>query len=77
MAKIEVSLSNQLDMRIDQLVEDGEFLNRQEAISELLENGLRTYQTTFDEGEEGDLAFAEEMRNPGDEDIDADEDYGI
>lgn len=67
MARIEVDIPTRLDTQIGQLVEDGEFLNRQEAVEELLTTGLQTYQTDVDiEEDEGDLAFADEMVNPGD-----------
>jgi len=77
MAEIEVDISTQLDMQLEQMVEEGEFLTREEAIEELLSAGLRTYQTDTGE-EEGDLDFADEMRNPGDEPMGpaADEDEG-
>jgi Arc/MetJ-type ribon-helix-helix transcriptional regulator len=67
MAEIEVEISTQLDMQIEQMVEEGDFLTREEAIEELLSSGLRTYQTNAGDDDEGDLDFADEMRNPGDE----------
>lgn len=66
MARIEVDIPTRLDTQIGQLVEDGEFLNRQDAVEELLTTGLQTYQTDVDLEEEGDLDFADEMINPGD-----------
>jgi len=68
MARIEVDIPTRLDTQIGQLAEDGEFLNRQEAVEELLTTGLQTYQTDVDieAEEEGDLSFADEMVNPGD-----------
>lgn len=66
MTRIEASISTRLDTDIDQLVEQGEFLNRQEAVSELLSVGLQTYQIDSADEEEGELEFADEMMNPGD-----------
>jgi Arc/MetJ-type ribon-helix-helix transcriptional regulator len=67
MARIEVDMPTRMDTQIGQLVDDGEFLNRQEAVEELLTTGLQTYQTDVDiDEEEGDLSFADEMTNPGD-----------
>jgi len=66
MAEIEVDISTQLDMQLEQMVEEGDFLTREEAVEELLSAGLRTYQTNTGE-DEGELDFADEMRNPGDE----------
>jgi metal-responsive CopG/Arc/MetJ family transcriptional regulator len=80
MARIEVDLPTRLDNQIGQLVDDEKFLNRQEAVEELLTTGLQTYQTDVDIEEEGDLSFAEEMTNPGDRPMgpgeeDSDDDY--
>lgn len=64
MAEIEVDIPTRLDTEIDQLVDEGEFLSRQEAVEDLLSTGLQSY-TVETEEEEGELAFAEEMTNPG------------
>lgn len=66
MARMEIDIPTRMDTQIGQLVEEGEFLNRQEAVEELLTTGLQTYQTDVDIEEEGDLEFADEMVNPGD-----------
>jgi Arc/MetJ-type ribon-helix-helix transcriptional regulator len=65
MGDIEVDISTQLDVKIEQMIDEGEFLNRKEAVEELLSAGLRTYQTEED-SDEG-MEFADEMRNPGEE----------
>lgn len=65
MAEIEVDIPTRLDTEIDQLVDEGEFLSRQEAIEDLLSTGLQSYSVESDEEEEGELSFAEEMTNPG------------
>lgn len=76
MARIEIDIPTRLDTQIGQLVDDGEFLNRQEAVEELLTTGIQTYQTDIDT-EEGDLAFADEMVNPGDRPMDPGEDETV
>jgi Arc/MetJ-type ribon-helix-helix transcriptional regulator len=56
MAKVEITIPEQLEMQIARMVEEGEFLNRQEAVEELLSTGMRAYQTsgpTDDEDEPG------------------------
>lgn len=64
MAEIEVDIPTRLDTEIDQLVDEGEFLSRQEAIEDLLSTGLQSYSVESGE-DEGELSFAEEMTNPG------------
>jgi len=45
MAELEVTLSDRLDSEIDRLVEQGDFLNREQAIEELLSMGVSAYDT--------------------------------
>jgi len=45
MPKIEVDLPDRIDGDIDRLVEDGEFVNREQAIEDLLTRGVNAYQT--------------------------------
>ncbi|WP_049899461.1 DUF7120 family protein [Halococcus agarilyticus] len=54
MPKVEITIPEQLEMRIARMVEEGEFLNREEAIEELLSAGMRAYQASgpSDEDEE-------------------------
>lgn len=56
MPKAELTVPDHLDMRISQLVEQGEFLDREEAIQELLSAGLTAYRTGGKRGEEPDFA---------------------
>ncbi len=49
MTQIEVSLSDQTDSEMQRLVEQGEFINRDQAVEKLLSRGLSAYQTTDDE----------------------------
>jgi Arc/MetJ-type ribon-helix-helix transcriptional regulator len=56
MPKVEITIPEHLEMQIAQLVEQGEFLNREEAIEDLLSTGLKAYKTsgpTDDEEEPG------------------------
>jgi Arc/MetJ-type ribon-helix-helix transcriptional regulator len=46
MAKVEITIPEQLEMQIARMVDEGEFLNRQEAVEELLSTGMRAYQTS-------------------------------
>ena len=46
MPKVELTVPEHLDMQIAQLVEKGEFLNREEAIEDLLSTGLKAYKTS-------------------------------
>lgn len=43
MPKIEVSLPDQTESEIEHLVEQGKFINREQAIEELLSMGISTY----------------------------------
>ncbi|MDR9382295.1 MAG: cell surface protein [Natronomonas sp.] len=55
MPKVKLIVPEHLEMQIAQLVEDGEFVNREEAIEELLSTGLRAYKTSppIDDDEPG------------------------
>jgi Arc/MetJ-type ribon-helix-helix transcriptional regulator len=46
MPKVEITIPEHLEMQIAQLVEQGEFLNREEAIEDLLSTGLKAYKTS-------------------------------
>ncbi|RLM95968.1 ribbon-helix-helix domain-containing protein [Haloarcula sp. Atlit-7R] len=51
MSKIKVSLPDQVDSDIQRLVEQGEFLNRDQAVEDLLKRGISAYNTTTEETE--------------------------
>jgi Arc/MetJ-type ribon-helix-helix transcriptional regulator len=55
MPKVEITIPEHLEMQIAQLVEQGEFVNREEAVEELLSTGLKAYKTggRIDEEEPG------------------------
>lgn len=46
MPKVEITIPEHLEMQIAQLVDQGEFVNRDEAIDELLATGLKAYKTS-------------------------------
>jgi Arc/MetJ-type ribon-helix-helix transcriptional regulator len=54
MAKVDVTLPDRVDSEIDRLVESGEFLNREQAVEELLSLGLTSYDTTTESASEMD-----------------------
>lgn len=55
MPKVEISVPEHLDMQITQLVEQGEFLNREDAFENLLSTGLKAHKVSgpSDEDEPG------------------------
>jgi len=46
MSQIKVSLPDQVDSDIQRLVDQGEFINRDQAVEELLSRGISAYSTT-------------------------------
>ena len=55
MPKVDLTVPEHLEMQIAQLVEQGEFVSREEAVEQLLSSGIRAYKTSgpSDEEEEG------------------------
>ncbi|MFB6154856.1 MAG: CopG family transcriptional regulator [Haloferacaceae archaeon] len=45
MPEVEVTVPDRIESDIDRLVEDGEFLNREQAVEELLSMGVSAYDT--------------------------------
>jgi metal-responsive CopG/Arc/MetJ family transcriptional regulator len=73
MPQLEISLSDDVDMQIDQLVSQEEFVDRQDALEEILSLGIKEYQTTMESDTRDEMEFADEMmetteRSLGDED---------
>jgi Arc/MetJ-type ribon-helix-helix transcriptional regulator len=60
MPKVHLTVPEHLEMQIAQLVEDGEFVNREEAIEELLSTGLRAYKTSGPMDDEDEPGFQED-----------------
>jgi len=46
MANVEITVPEQLEMRIAQMVEQDEFVTREEAVEQLLSTGLKAYKTS-------------------------------
>ena len=46
MPRVEITVPEHLEMQIAQMVEEGEFLNREEAVEELLSTGIKAYKTS-------------------------------
>jgi Arc/MetJ-type ribon-helix-helix transcriptional regulator len=46
MPKVEITIPEHLEMQITQRVEQGEFVNREEAVEELLSTGIKAYKTS-------------------------------
>jgi Arc/MetJ-type ribon-helix-helix transcriptional regulator len=45
MPKVEINIPEHLEMQMTQMIEQGEFVNREEAVEDLLAAGLRAYRT--------------------------------
>ena len=46
MPKVNINVPEHLEMKIAKLVNEGEFVDREEAIEELLSTGLRAFKTS-------------------------------
>ena len=46
MPRVRVDVPEHLEMQLTQLVEQGEFVNREEAVEELLSSGIKAYKTS-------------------------------
>ncbi|WP_254862577.1 ribbon-helix-helix domain-containing protein [Halovivax gelatinilyticus] len=46
MPKVELTIPEHLEMQIAQMVERGEFVNREEAVEDLLSTGIKAYKTS-------------------------------
>ncbi|ACV13037.1 surface glycoprotein precursor [Halorhabdus utahensis DSM 12940] len=60
MPEVEITIPDHLEMQIAQLVEEGEFLNREEAIEDLLSTGLKAYKTSGPIDDEEDPGLEED-----------------
>lgn len=69
MSKTEVTLPDRIHSDISRLVEEGEFVNQEQAIEELLSMGMSAYNTTSTADEspadEWDIQAAEDQQDPG------------
>ncbi|MFP8952471.1 ribbon-helix-helix domain-containing protein [Natrialbaceae archaeon A-arb3/5] len=64
MPKVEITIPEHLEMQIAQMVERGEFVNREEAIEDLLSTGIKAYKTSGpmdeDEGTGGNTGLEDD-----------------
>jgi metal-responsive CopG/Arc/MetJ family transcriptional regulator len=66
MANVEVTLTDRLDTEIDRLVEQGDFINREQATEEILRAGLSAYSTTESGDETVEETFLQHTSEQGD-----------
>ena len=78
MSKVKVSLSDQTVSDIERLVEQGEFINQDQAIEDLLKRGVSAYNTTDDSTESAldDQMFGQTAADQQDPAM-QDDDYGF
>ena len=81
MPKISISLPDRIESEIDRLIEQGEFVNRDQAIEELLSMGVSAYDTDTEQEQVGpeDELFSqtvEDQQDPALHEDDTDE-YGF
>jgi len=68
MVDVDINVPEHLDMRIAQLVDDGEFVDRNEAVEELLATGIKAYKTAGPDSEmDTDTEFEDDMMGHEDE----------
>ena len=60
MPKVEITIPEHLEMQIAQMVEQGEFVNREEAIEELISTGMKAYKTSGPQDSETDPGFEDD-----------------
>ena len=80
MPKVEINIPEHLEMQIAQLVEQGEFLNREQAYEELLKMGISAYGPAEEPGEDpGENLFDQRVNEQQDPAARQDEgdDYGF
>lgn len=81
MAEIELNLPDRIDGEIDRLVDQGEFLNREQAIEELLSLGMSSYDTSEEPTRELDEELfsqtVEEQQDPAMQDDQPGDDYSF
>ena len=80
MPEVELNLPDRINSEIDRLVEQGEFLNREQAIEELLSMGVSAYDTVEETGPEtNDELFTQAVDDQIDPAMteEQDEDYGF
>ena len=68
MPQVEVSLSDELVSEIERMAEGEEFVNREEAVEQLLTAGIEAYTIEYEEAQETDVSeeFAEDIWDTAD-----------
>ena len=81
MPSVEVSLPDKLESELTRLVEQGEFINRDQAVEELLSTGIAAYDTAEstpeDAYEDPFTETAAEQQDPAALDDTGDDDYAF
>lgn len=67
MVTVEITVPDHLDVQIAQLVDRGDFVNREEAVEELLATGLKAYKTSGPRAPEVDTGFEDDLMGHEDE----------
>lgn len=67
MVDVEINVPEHLDMQIAQLVDRGEFVNREQAVEELLATGLKAYKTSGPIDDDADTEFEDDLMGHDDE----------
>jgi metal-responsive CopG/Arc/MetJ family transcriptional regulator len=67
MGEIEIDLPERLEMQIAQLIEEEEYLDRQEAVEDLISIGIRTLRTSGRREEEEEFEEFEDTMGGDDE----------
>lgn len=78
MPDVEIDLPDRITSEIDRLVQQGEFLNRDQAVEELLQMGVSAYQTTEEAGRDEEALFTdavEDQQDPAMRDEESGDDY--
>jgi uncharacterized protein YifE (UPF0438 family) len=79
MPKVEVTLSDRTASELHRMVEQGDFLNQEQAVEELLSMGLSAYDVGEDTGTEPDeelfTQVVEEQQDPAQLDEDGGSEY--
>ncbi|MFB6126983.1 MAG: type II toxin-antitoxin system ParD family antitoxin [Halolamina sp.] len=69
MPKVQITIPDHLEMQIAQMVEEGEFVSREDAVEELLTTGLKAVKTSgqISDEEEPEFTETEDMMGHDDE----------
>ncbi|QDX40932.1 cell surface protein [Salarchaeum sp. JOR-1] len=74
MPRVEVDIPDNVEVELDRLVDEGEFVSRQEAAEEILAHGLQVYKPEIEANREEEEMFGEEMLETSERSLGGDED---